>query len=83
MFTSKCPVCKKKEFVSKVIYAALPMKLCENVEEHEFGDGEYVPVLFGFFSWFATLLFNGVFFKYTGNYFVGVYYWWKAMGQDE
>jgi len=61
---SKCPLCKSEGV--KVIYMALPMKLCS--EDH-------CNCLWGFWSDISTLWFTGVFMEYKGAYLPALFHW--------
>lgn len=57
-----CPVCKDESF--KVIYMGFPMKMCSD---------DACRCVHGFFSPIMGFIpFNGVMFKYEGNYLKGL-----------
>lgn len=63
---NKCNNCEGK--LIKVIYAGLPMKLCEN---------ESCNSVYGFWSFVPELYFNGYFVAYEGSYFKALWFWLK------
>lgn len=66
----KCKRCHESNTIVKVIYAGIPARLC--ITENCFnltGIGAHL---------IALLPFNGQFFIYTGNYFIGLIEWWRA-----
>ena len=60
----RCPTCRAKGY--KVIYLALPMKLCSD---------DRCSTCWGFWSWVPAMWFNGMFMTYEGSYLVALCHW--------